>query len=337
MNGADSRDNEGFTSGLGALHEELGEELRRLRTADDWRRVLRTAAAFHQYSFRNVVLIAGQRPGSTLLGERDTWRYLGRRVLEDENALRIFAPIFSRSSKAVDEAGVVTRRTDHELATDSETARVRSGRRLVGFRVAHVWDVSQTEGEPLPKLAGPERVVGHVPVGLWEGLATWVEAEGFQLSVQPIWRAGVEGFTAFETRQIVISDSLGDLRAVETLAHQVAHVRMHDPGAVAASGSVMCRGMREVEAESIAFVLLAHYGLEADGETFPYVAGWATAVEGAEPERLVRRTGERVVRMARDLIDLTSERMKLEGRKTPVRHVNLVPEADEPAPGAPGL
>ncbi|MGC4939892.1 ImmA/IrrE family metallo-endopeptidase [Kribbella sp. DT2] len=334
MNVGDSGDKERSTSALGVLHDMLGEEIRKLRTADDWKRWLRTAAAFHEYSFRNAVLIAAQRPGATLLGERAAWRYLGRRVVGDENAMRIFAQVFSRATKSVNAAGTVTRRVDHDLAADSETPKVRPGRRLVGFRVAHVFDVSQTDGEPLPKpSAGP--VVGRPSARLWEGLATCVEGEGYELLVEPIERQGVDAYTDSERRRIVVSDSLYEERAVTSLAHQVAHMLLHEPDAVAASGSVMCRGMREVEAESVVFVLLTHHGLEADGWTFPYVAGWAASVDSEESERVVQRTGERVLRLARELIDLTSPRTAPEDRMTPTRHLSLVPEPLPPAPDGP--
>ncbi|ONI79097.1 hypothetical protein BWI15_00180 [Kribbella sp. ALI-6-A] len=322
---------------MDALYEMLVDEIRKLRTADDWKRWLRTASAFHEYSFRNAVLIAAQRPDATLVGGWNTWKHLGRRVVKGQKAIRIFAPVFSRSNKIVTGEKEVTRRTDHELADDSETAKARPGRQLVGFRVAHVWDVSQTAGEPLPKPPGSARLAGPAPAGLWEGLATVVEGEGFRLSVESTGRLGRDGFTDFEARRIVVSDSLGEASAVATLAHEVAHMMMHDPDAVAASGSVMCRGMREVEAESVAFILLAHHGLETDGESFPYVAGWAASVDSAEPERVVPRTGERVLRMARELIDLTSQRADARGRRTPARHLSLVPEVAAPTPDGPGF
>jgi hypothetical protein len=336
MNVADSGDKERATSALGTSHEMLGEEIRKLRTADDWKRWLRTATAFHEYSFRNAVLIAAQKPDASLIGERRMWRHLGRHVPKDENAMQIFAPVFSRSTKAVNDAGVVTRRTDHDLADDSETAKARPGRRLVGFRVAHVWDVSQTDGEPLPKPPSSGPVPGSVPVGLWEGLITCFEGEGYKLSTEPTGRRASHGFTDFEARRIVLVWT-GETRAVASLAHDVAHIMMHDPDAVAASGSVMCRGMREVEAESVAFMLLAHHGLETDGTTFPYVASWAASVDSAEPERVVRRTGERVLRMARMLIDMSSQREAPDGRRTPARHLNLVPDVNSPAPDSPGI
>ncbi|GAB3823093.1 hypothetical protein GCM10028799_39020 [Kribbella italica] len=337
MDSADSGKTEVPASTVDSLHEMLIEEIRKLRTADDWKRWLKTATAFHEHSFRNAILIAAQRPDATLVGGWSTWKHLGRNVSKGEKAIRVFAPVFSRSKQVVDDKGAIARRVDLDLADDSETAKRRPGRRLVGFRVAYVWDVSQTNGEPLPKPPASARLVGPAPTGLWEGLATCVEGEGFRLSVEPIKGSVGDGFTDFEARRIVVSDSLSEAAAVSTLAHEVAHMRMHDPDAVAASGSVMCRGMREVEAESVAFILLAHHGLETDGDSFPYVAGWAASVDKAHPERVVQRSGERVLRMTRELIDLTSSYGVLAGRKPPVRHLSLVPGADAPAPDGPGI
>lgn len=203
MNGSDSGDKERSTSALGVLHEMLSEEIRKLRTADDWTRWLKTVAAFHHYSFRNAVLIAAQKPDATVVGDMSMWRHLGRHVPKDEKPVRIFAPIFSRS---INDAGVVTRPTYHDLVDDSEAAKSGRGRRLVGFRVAHVWDVSQTAGEPLPKLARSGPVPGSVPVGLWDGLITCFEREGYELSAEP---AGEKTPHGSQTSRRAGSDLIG--------------------------------------------------------------------------------------------------------------------------------
>jgi hypothetical protein len=277
-----------------------------LRTADEWKKWLTTAAAFHQYSFRNAVLIALQMPQATSVAGYSSWKKLGRHVMERQKSIRIFAPVFSRSSKVQEEGKVAATRIDHELVDEARLGSMPKGRRLVGFRVAHVWDVSQTGGEPLPDIPQPAPVTGTAPVGLWEELGGLVREAGFTLSVEPIRLVDTLGYTDHSSRRVVISDSLDKVAAVACLAHEVAHMVMHSPEEVAAAGSVMCRGLREVEAESVAFMLLAHHGLRTDGASFPYVTGWASTVDQKEPERVVQRTGQRVVVTARELIELTS-------------------------------
>lgn len=287
------------------LHKVLMREIRNLRTADEWKRWLGVAAVFHQYSFRNAVLIAMQMPQATSVAGWSTWKKLGRHVMKGEKAIKILAPIFSRSQKAQNEAKEASTWVIHELA-DASAGSVPKGSRLVGFRVTNVWDVSQTAGEPLPRPPGVGPVVGSAPAGLWDKLADQVKAYGFHLSVEPTRMVGTEGYTDHLAGRVVVSDSLDEVTAVARLAHEVAHMMLHSPEEIEAAGSVMCRGMREVEAESVAFVLLAHHGLRTDGSSFPYVTGWAATVDKDEPERVVQRTGQRVMVVAHKLIEATS-------------------------------
>jgi hypothetical protein len=141
-------------------------------------------------------------------------------------------------------------------------------------------------------------------------LAHEVASARFELSREPMRSEDVEGYTNYQERRVVVADHLDDVTAVARLAHEVAHMSMHQPDDVATAGSVMCRGIREVEAESVAYVLLAHHGLTTGGSSFPYVAGWAATVDSAEPEKVVQQTGQRVVHAARKLIDSTSQQLK---------------------------
>jgi len=100
--------------------------------------------------------------------------------------------------------------------------------------------------------------------------------------------------------------------AVARLAHEVGHMRMHSAEEVAGAGSITCRGVREVEAESIAYIVLAHHGLKTGGSSFPYVASWASTVDQNEPEKVIQTTGARVVSVARELIESTSRHVKAE-------------------------
>jgi hypothetical protein len=101
---------------------------------------------------------------------------------------------------------------------------------------------------------------------------------------------------------VVVDDRLNDADAVATLAHEVAHMLMHDPSDFDSSTTRSCRGVREVEADSVAYQISAHHGLETGKASFPYVATWATRSDKEEPERVVQETGERVISAARRVI-----------------------------------
>jgi hypothetical protein len=197
-----------------------------------------------------------------------------------------------------------------EIRTGGDDRPRRARGPLIGFRVARVWDISQTSGDPLPAPPAPGEVVGSAPTGLWDALAHEVASARFELAREPMMREDAEGYTNYQERRVVVADHLDDVTAVARLAHEVAHMSMHQPDDVAAAGSVMCRGIREVEAESVAYVLLAHHGLTIGGSSFPYVAGWAATVDSVEPEKVLQKTGQRVVHAARKLIDSTSQHLK---------------------------
>jgi hypothetical protein len=282
------------------LQARIEAEVRRLRSGDDWKRWLKAAALFHEYSFGNVLLIQLQRPDATRVAGYGVWQKLGRQVTRGETGISILAPRWSRKTDDAD-------RDDHAKPPDQEPkgAKTGGGRRLIGFRSTAVFDISQTSGEPLALPPTPQPVVGQIPSGLWEALAQEVSNAGFALIREKTWELSVEGYTDHESRKVVIATHLDDVTAVARLAHEVAHMRMHSAREVTAAGSIMCRGTREVEAESVAYVVLAHHGLEIDGSSFAYIAGWAATVDRKAPEKVLQATGRRVVETAKQLIDST--------------------------------
>ncbi|WP_329484260.1 ImmA/IrrE family metallo-endopeptidase [Kribbella sp. NBC_01484] len=134
----------------------------------------------------------------------------------------------------------------------------------------------------------------------------------------------VDGFTDYHNRTVVIRSGLDDVTAVSRLAHEVAHLRMHSARQVASAGSIMCRGMREIEAESVAYILMAHHGLSTGGSSFRYVASWAASIDRHHPENVIEGVGNRIVSVARKLIqtvDRDVRRMEADRDRRPSRMV----------------
>ncbi|TCN30661.1 hypothetical protein EV644_13143 [Kribbella orskensis] len=297
------------------LQQRIENAMRRLKSGEDWQRWLKATATLHRYSFRNVILIMLQKPAATTVAGYRDWQKLDRQVVRGEAGIRILAPIYVLQKDAVGEDG---RTPEGERTSSTPKNQPRNRRVLVGFKVTSVFDISQTVGEPLARPPVPEAVIGSAPSGLWDALAREVEADGFELSVGPTGDPTVEGYTDHLNRQIVIGDHLDGVTAVARLAHEVAHMRMHSPEEVAAAGSIMCRGAREVEAESVAYVLLTRHGMTMEGASFPYIAGWAASVDPKAPDKVLQQTGQRVVEAAQDLIEST------ESDGTPVRPIRRV-------------
>jgi DNA primase len=210
-----------------------------------------------------------------------------------------------------------------------EVGRARVGQ-LAGFRLAYVWDIAQTTGEPLPTPPTPQLLAGQAPAGLWDALARVAVERGFTVERGDCGSAN--GRTDYLACTVRVRPDIDDAQAVKTLAHEVGHVLLHDPtdflatpgpstapGAVgvprtaASAGTTTipaattadCRGVREVEAESVAYLVTAAHGLPAQDYTFPYVTGWASEVDRAEPERVVRETGTRVLAASRTVLAVT--------------------------------
>ncbi len=182
-----------------------------------------------------------------------------------------------------------------------------------------VFDLAQTEGPPVPEPATPKLLGGDAPAGLWDALAGEVAEHGFRLRRSGIGDLdGANGLTDFASRDVWVRSDVDAAQAVKTLAHELGHILLHDPqhsqqpGDVhrrAAGGRVACGGVREVEAESVAYLVTAAHGLEAGTYTFAYVASWAERPATAERisvADVVARTGARVMAAAAQLIDTTT-------------------------------
>jgi len=173
-------------------------------------------------------------------------------------------------------------------ATEQETAQ----RELCGFRVVHVFDVTQTDGKPLPDVT-PDLLIGSSPANLWERIAGLVEAEGFIVERGDC--SGANGYTRFDDRVVRVGDDVEPAQAAKTLAHELGHIRADHESRFADTchRSVNCRGIAEIEAESIAYLVTSAAGLDAGSYSVPYVAGWS----GGDPA-LLRATASRVLTTA---------------------------------------
>jgi antirestriction protein ArdC len=264
------------------LHEQLAVGIRALNTREDWQHYLTFAAGFHTYSFGNQLLIMMQRPDATAVAGYRAWHAKGHQVRRGEKAIRVLGPV-TRSAPLTDSSG-------HPLL--DEAGKQRQVREVVGVKPVSVFDICQTDGPPPPVAPRPVLLVGEAPPGLWQSLAQLVDREGFGLERGDC--DGANGITDFSARVVRVRDDVDDAQAVKTLAHELGHVLLTD--ATDVRGFVECRGLREVEAESVAYMVTAAHGLDASQYTFNYVTGWANQTNGDQTaEQVVRSTGQRVV------------------------------------------
>ncbi|MDF1597700.1 MAG: toprim domain-containing protein [Acidimicrobiia bacterium] len=268
------------------LHEQLQDSLQELVTSEDWQRALAVAARFHDYSFANTRLIWAQSLArgftpSRVAGYR-AWQELDRHVRRGERGLQILAPLI--------------RKVTPENGEDEE-------RRVVGFRVVHVFDIAQTDGEPLPEV--PVALVeGDLP-SHWDQVSELITDAGFELQVADLDRLGeANGITDWQHRDVVVRASLPGAQRFKTAVHELAHVRLHEP---TSDGRPSCRGIVEVEAESVAYMVCAALGIDSAGYSLPYVASWS----GGDLTK-VSATANRVIGCARQVLTQLEQERRLE-------------------------
>ena len=229
---------------------------------------LATMARFHTYSFGNVLLIKLQRPDSTRVAGYQRWKQLGRQVKRGEQGIKILVPHAIRTT---------------DLETGEEQIIVRS------FGLGTVFDVSQTEGRPLPEPPVTQEIRQATDAGaaLYGHLERFLADQGITVAQEELDRG--HGYYAPAERRIAIGSHLAGDQRTKTLAHEAAHV-------VAEHRGDTSREDAETVAESAAFVVLHHYGIDTSSYTFAYVAGWA------QQRQVVRRNLEAIQRTAHALI-----------------------------------
>ena len=331
-----------------ALQQQLATSVSALVSGEDWRRALEFAARFRSRSFSNTMLIYVQHyrafeegrvpePTPTYVAGFKQWLSLDRHVMKGQTGYAILAPVTARFASSTPENAESWRR----LARGQQPNRGESVRsKLVGVKPAHVWDIAQTDGKPIPERPRPALLQGQASEGLWEGLAAQLEARGFAVKAVPAAAAigGANGLTDYVTREVSVRMDMDDAARVKTLGHELGHVMLHGPDN---PDACLHRGIAEVEAESVALMIAAAHGLDTTSYTVPYVSSWASSVPGKSPVEVVTATAERVRATAVTVLDgldtpqLGSGDPPGLGRDAAVHHESPRRAATCPAPVAP--
>lgn len=268
-----------------ALHESIAEQVEALRDSEAWTRFLSFATAFHRYSLTNLLLILAQRPEATHVAGYRTWQKLDRQVRKGERGIRIFGG-----------------RDVTETVEDEKTGKDKEQRRTRFFPVS-VFDMSQTD--PLdPEAPDPaqlaQRLTGDDPAGIFEAVADYLTDKGWTLERRPI-PGETNGYTKTDgSRLVVVDANLSPAQTAKTALHEAAHVLLHadeDPAEY-----VEHRGIKETEAESVAYIVAGILGLDTSAYSIGYVAGWS----GCEAET-IRSTASRVLRTAHALAEAITD------------------------------
>lgn len=255
------------------LTEELEKGVQGLFDSDRYRDYLIAMARFYRYSSRNCLLILMQRPSASLVASFSSWQHdFGRHVRKGERGIRILAPSNRKTSVL---EPVKNQLGELALDTDGQVRTEFVERRWTAFVPVSVFDVSQTEGDPIPTLVSE---LDRPIVGFRE-LRDKLEA----LSPVPVRFAEVpdgtgNGWYSPSRREIVVKAGMGDAQTIKTLAHEIAHATLHGP----MSEEIPDANTREVQAESVAFVVCQRLRIDTSGYSFGYVASWSSGREAKE-------------------------------------------------------
>lgn len=247
---------------------------------DEWKAYLDLQKRFYSYSFGNCMLMAFEAELRGIALSRvagfNRWKKLGRSVKKGEKGIGILAPCtFKREQE------------------DGTTRMV-----LGGFRVVYVFDVSQTEGEELPEAVRMLTGGGDVEIEAFDWLAKWSKDElGIPVSLEEDTH-GANGYLTLQAPyRIVVKASNDPLQRLKTLAHELGHALLHLHEADRHG-----RAVREVEAESVAYIILGALGVDTSAYSFGYIAGWAGETEGSSKVEDILKTGERVQKAAKRVL-----------------------------------
>jgi antirestriction protein ArdC len=257
-----------------------------LVTSEDWARWLDQQARFHSYSFYNCHLIAWQCPEASRVAGYKTWQALGRQVRAGEKSIRILAP---SKFKTTGEDGV-------------EQWAIR------GFHTVGVFDISQTEGDELPEVCN--RLTGAAPADLFESLTSVAGGLGFRVDLRDI-PGSTNGYCDVDEHLIAVERSNDPAQQAKTLIHELAHAILH-----AGEGASVERPVKELEAESTAYVVAQALGFDTSAYTFGYVAGWAGRdVSGKELVERIRRSGDRIHTASKQILEALEDASTLHDKE----------------------
>ena len=266
---------------LQEAHERLTQAVESIVSGEDWQRMLKVASKFHRYSFNNQLMIFMQRPDATLVAGFNKWKSLNRIVRKGEKGIAIFAPCKYRiKPDAKAKAHTPSLASAPSAGNDEQSKKMQ----LRGFRIVHVFDISQTDGEPIEDLEAlrPKLLDGDAPAGIWDALTQHAEETGFEVIRHQ--RGNENGYCDFSKKEIAVRPDVSPAQAIKTLVHELGHALLHGDE-VGRS-----REVQEVEVESVAYIVCDALGLDTSDYSFTYVARWS---EGSR--ELVRDSSQRAV------------------------------------------
>ncbi len=278
------------------ITDKLEEGLKELFESEKYKNYLSTMSKFHNYSFNNTLLIALQRPDASLVAGYQAWqKNFNRHVKRGEKGIRILAPAPYKIKEERDKLDPVTGEVmlDKDGMPQTEEVEVK----IPAFRAVSVFDVSQTDGEPLPELETKELL------STVEGYEDFIKAVTY-VAPAPIGFEDIpgdsKGYFNIEENRIAVQEGMSESQTLKTMVHETAHSMLHNKEVNREDilAPAKDRNTKEIEAESIAFTVCRHFGIDTSEYSFSYIAGWSSGRDMKELKSsldTIRRTASELI------------------------------------------
>ena len=265
---------------LKEITDRLEQGIAELFDSERYKEYLKVMSKFHNYSFRNTVLIAMQKPDASLLAGFSAWKNnFERNVMRGQKGIKIIAPSPYKIKQEMQKIDPHTQKPI--IGKDGKPVTEEKEITIPAYKVVSVFDVSQTEGKELPDIAVDE-LTGDVD-RYKDFFAALEKTSPVPIAFENI-EGGSHGYYHLEDKRIAINEGMSELQTLKTAIHEIAHAKLHDIDLNAPKDEQprVDRRTREVEAESVAYTVCQHYGLDTSDYSFGYVAGWSSGRELSE-------------------------------------------------------
>ncbi|EIZ6653595.1 hypothetical protein MPC59_003026 [Listeria monocytogenes] len=285
-----------------ALLKQAEEGIKEFLESDKYKHFLKTMSKFHQYSVNNTILIAQQKPDAQLVAGFKAWQSkFKRHVNKGEKAIKIIGC------------------RPHERWVEKEVNGKTEKQKVKGFSFfpVSVFDVSQTAGEPLPQLTTELTASVHGYRDLYHAIK---RSTDFKIGFEEI-TSGAKGYCHMGENRIALNKGMSEAQTIKTLIHEVTHADLHAPEFQDKTVEKTSKHVKETEAESVAFVVCEHYGIDTSDYSFPYLGAWAKDSELSELkesfERIQTQADDLIQRIDTNLEDVQKEREQTKEQETP--------------------
>ena len=324
---------------LKEITDRLEQGITELFDSERYKEYLKVMSKFHNYSFRNTVLIAMQKPDASLLAGFSAWKNnFERNVMRGEKGIKIIAPSPYKIKQEMQKIDPHTQKPI--IGKDGKPVTEEKEITIPAYKVVSVFDVSQTEGKELPDIAVDE-LTGDVD-RYKDFFAALEKTSPVPIAFENIG-GGSHGYYHLEDKRIAINEGMSELQTLKTAIHEIAHAKLHDIDLNAPKDEQqphVDRRTREVEAESVAYTVCQHYGLDTSDYSFGYVAGWSSGRELSELKSSLETIRSAAAEIINSIDENLAELQKAQdkeqtaGQEQPTREEKAAPK-EQPQPEAP--